>query len=417
MEAVAFPSSALQLSCANLLPEQAATLQVLQQAGHCSEVCLNGPGWQLTQAGLHANVICFQLSNPRPLISIQDGVPLCERSPYALLDYLEKSGWTLHEWPYSYDPDAHEVLAPGAERPRDFYIRLGNKTLDRYYLAVLAMLQDVSHCKWLNTQHVNFIQHFMPSQWYKSLVCHDALAVEHETISFFADGGVRRQGHSDRLVRFAFVASHCKKGQLTGRQGRLNNMDSFHWGCVTFAACKEKTKADGTVTSPPAMRCYCPRRSHASRNAKGRLIWCTASCQYNSFEEKGKAIQYLKAWILHGMCPEVRTRGQHKKFKLGVEVRELDALELEKPGSDRELSPSEDGGVSRKRRAHGRKACRRGSAVAAARGSGAASSSGVVAPPLPPPQADIPFSESGSHSSPSSANDSDSSSDSTGSSS
>ena len=80
------------------------------------------------------------------------------------------------------------------------------------------------------------------------------------------------------------------------------------------------------------------------------------------------------------MSPEIRTRGQHKKFKLGVEVRELDALDLEKPASDRELSPSEDGGVSRKRRAPGRKAGRRGSAVAAARDSGAASSSGVVAP-------------------------------------
>ena len=216
--------------------------------------------------------------------------------------YLEDNEWTFEEvHEASALPPAIELPNSGSIAPeaKIAYSKATRVTMDKWYLACLARLSEVSHCDALRRNNVRSIEHFASDTIYKALATCAASDLALDMFNFQEEcclvrGHPRLHDHThlailDRPPRRP-PGVHQRK-----RARRMLQIESFHWGKVSFLYKKPSGRGKAS------MQVICHRRSHKYRVEGGGVTECSLTLSYRGIVEQLSVIHRLNAWVLAGL--------------------------------------------------------------------------------------------------------------------
>ena len=217
--------------------------------------------------------------------------PFAERSTYSLLHWLESNGWVCETWSSPKAPEAIPVPSSGHVHGGKYFHKRGRATLDKWYLASLAMLSVPGHCSALRKKGVFFIDHFVPDWMHKALCLYQWDVVDLASIGFEADVGLDRASarHGRRESGYELSGGRLFLGEKPRRKHRHGNPETFNWGCVSFVQ-------QGTDRNP-RMECR-PDVQTAVRGGKGVYL-CVCGCGHAGFAHSATSRPDLGARGVH----------------------------------------------------------------------------------------------------------------------
>ena len=117
---------------------------ILEEHCYCQKLEDDADMWQFTELGAMSLQFRDVVSGRKRLHNADDNLPLQDRTPFALLDFLERSGWEavdISRTAAAPDPYVLPTIMDDPA-PKLFFVDPSHPTFSKWYLAVLAQTED-----------------------------------------------------------------------------------------------------------------------------------------------------------------------------------------------------------------------------------------------------------------------------------